>query len=130
MQSEQLDELERLLAKATPSPWRHRQTTSWPTGDVVADRVSGPEGVGVVEDVGCENDAMLIATLRNAAPSLIQSARNEARMREALEPFAACCQQIADDESDEEWAKFRLLIKDYRRARAALNPEQEVSDAE
>lgn len=39
---------------------------------------------------------------------------------EALEPFAKCCEQIADDEVDEEWAKFRLLIKDYRRARAAL----------
>jgi hypothetical protein len=30
---------------------------------------------------------------------------------------------IADDESDEEWAKFRLLVKDYRRARAALEPD-------
>lgn len=40
--------------------------------------------------------------------------------REALQPFADCCDQIADDEDDEEWAKFRLLIKDYRRARKAL----------
>lgn len=40
---------------------------------------------------------------------------------EALTPFADCCDQIADDESDEEWAKFRLLIKDYRRARAAIH---------
>ena len=39
---------------------------------------------------------------------------------EALEPFAKCCEQIADDEDDEEWAKFRLLIKDYRRARTLL----------
>jgi hypothetical protein len=39
---------------------------------------------------------------------------------EAIRPFADCCDQISDDEDDEEWAKFRLLIKDYRRARAFL----------
>ena len=52
------------------------------------------------------------------------------RLREALKPFADCCDQIAEDESDEEWAKFRLLIGDYRRARAALasTPEGRVSD--
>lgn len=47
-------------------------------------------------------------------------ARSDDRLREALAPFAACVDQIADDEDDEEWAKFRLLIKDYRRARTAL----------
>jgi hypothetical protein len=46
-------------------------------------------------------------------------AENEA-LREALEPFAACMEYINDDEDGEEWAKFRLLIKDYRRARTAL----------
>lgn len=44
------------------------------------------------------------------------------RLRSALKPFADCCEQIAADESDEEWAKFRLLIKDYRAARAAIDP--------
>lgn len=43
-----------------------------------------------------------------------------AEARGALEPFANCCEHITDDEDDEEWAKFRLLIKDYRRAKAAL----------
>jgi hypothetical protein len=42
------------------------------------------------------------------------------RLREALEPFAECCDQIADTEDGEEWAKFRLLIKHYRAARRAL----------
>ncbi|MCH2239315.1 MAG: hypothetical protein MK060_15655 [Blastomonas sp.] len=42
------------------------------------------------------------------------------RLRAALKPFADCCDQIADDEDDEEWAKFRLLIKDYRAARNAF----------
>lgn len=40
---------------------------------------------------------------------------------EALSPFAECCDQIDRKEDDEEWAKFRLLIKDYRRARDALS---------
>lgn len=46
-------------------------------------------------------------------------AENE-RLREALRPFSDCCDQIGDDESDAEWAKFRLLISDFRRARQAL----------
>lgn len=43
-----------------------------------------------------------------------------AAAEKALQPFAACCDHIRDDEDDEEWAKFRLLVKDYRRARAAV----------
>lgn len=35
----------------------------------------------------------------------------------ALKPFADCCTQHIDPtEDDEEWAKFRLLIKNYRAA--------------
>ena len=40
---------------------------------------------------------------------------------EALKPFADCMEYIADDEDDDEWAKFRLEIKDYRRARRILD---------
>jgi len=40
--------------------------------------------------------------------------------REALEPFAKCAADwIPDDEDEEEWAKFRLLVKDFHRARSA-----------
>ena len=42
------------------------------------------------------------------------------RLAEAMEPFAKCCEQISSDEDDEEWAKFRLLIKHYRFAAQAL----------
>jgi hypothetical protein len=54
-------------------------------------------------------------------------------LSEALRPFADCVDQIADDEDDEEWAKFRLLIKDYRRAAralAALSSPTDPRDAE
>ncbi len=43
------------------------------------------------------------------------------RLAAALQPFAECCEHIADDEDPEEWAKFRLLVKHYRAARAALD---------
>lgn len=46
--------------------------------------------------------------------------RELAAAKEALRPFADCCEYIDDAEDGEEWAKFRLLIKDYRAARAAL----------
>jgi len=49
-------------------------------------------------------------------------AEKMARMREALKPFADCVDHIDKSESDDEWAKFRLTIRDYRRAYAALNP--------
>lgn len=55
-----------------------------------------------------------------AAFRLAHSAPPSQDIAEALKPFADCCAQIADDEDDEEWAKFRLLIKDYRRAAAFL----------
>lgn len=45
----------------------------------------------------------------------------------ALEPFAKCARELdgspedgIDPADDDEWAKFRLLVSDYRRARAAL----------
>lgn len=59
-----------------------------------------------------------------------ERSRQEERVRvleEALRPFAKCADEIDYDDrerevptSDEEWAKFRLLVGDYRRARAAL----------
>lgn len=41
--------------------------------------------------------------------------------RDCLKVFADCADQIDDSEDDEEWAKFRLLVKDYRRARDLVN---------
>lgn len=49
-------------------------------------------------------------------------------LREALRPFAECAAQIDPDEDDEEWAKFRLLIKDYRAAAAAFAASPKPTD--
>lgn len=59
------------------------------------------------------NPDEILSTLRT-----MQAKLDEAEL--ALEPFANCVEQIAADESDEEWAKFRLLVSDYRRAASAL----------
>lgn len=65
---------------------------------------------------GAMNHAIL-----NAAARGYQAAEDRiTALEKALEPFAACCEYIRDDEDDEEWAKFRLLIKDYRAAHKAL----------
>lgn len=50
-----------------------------------------------------------------------------AALVEALQPFASCADELDYDTKetgreypDDEWAKFRLLVSDYRRARATL----------
>lgn len=62
----------------------------------------------------------MASTCRQAATALAAQAEEIERLRGALKPFADCCDQIDDSEDDEEWAKFRLLIKDYRAAKSAL----------
>lgn len=40
-------------------------------------------------------------------------------MRSAMKPFVDCADQIDADEDGGEWAKFRLLVKDFRAVRKA-----------
>lgn len=56
---------------------------------------------------------------------LDELANRVAELVEALEPFATCADELDGTEftpraPEGEWAKFRLLTDDYRRARAAL----------
>jgi len=60
-----------------------------------------------------------------AATTITAQAAAIARLEGALRPFADCCEELDGSEwtpraDDEEWAKFRLLVKHYRAARAAL----------
>ncbi len=48
---------------------------------------------------------------------------------DALRPFAECVEQINAEESDEEWAKFRLLIGGYRSAAKALTALDALKEA-
>lgn len=57
-----------------------------------------------------------------------QLAQAEADKAEMMEAFAKCCEDwIAGYEDDEDGAKFRLLIKDYRRAFATLAKHRKAS---
>ncbi|WP_324694553.1 hypothetical protein [Novosphingobium sp. RL4] len=81
---------------------------------------------GMAWDVIGMANAELVAHLRNLVPAILAMAEENKRLREALEPFAECCDQIADTEDDGEWAKFRLLVRNYRTARRALGKEPEA----
>lgn len=61
-------------------------------------------------------------TIRNLAKAAIEASHAQyvPELVEALQPFANCCEEIGKEESSQEWAKFRLLIGDYRRAHQAL----------
>lgn len=59
--------------------------------------------------------------------TLLEEESEKAKLVEALEPFAACADELdgypadgVEPSDDNEWASFRLLVSDYRRARAAL----------
>lgn len=46
----------------------------------------------------------------------------------AAMPFGKCVEQISEDEPNDEWAKFRLLVGDYRRLAEALNLTVDQTD--
>ncbi len=130
------------LYAITVEQWNHRPSPT--TGGAgLADEIEVaieafhdalPRGQGETGDGGVAGKAMcqmfydnadaILSALRQPAP------RADDALREALKPFADCCEWIDDSESDEEWAKFRLLIGDYRRARAALAASEEPKRAE
>jgi len=101
-----LDELGVLLEKATPGPWVPRYTESHGRRYGLRDVALGYEdhmlcikgsggAMSYTETVfsfpGSTDDeanAALIAALRNEAPRLLAAARENERMREALEDFA------------------------------------------
>lgn len=83
-----LDELERLLEKATPGPWvepKYRE------GDDNGPYLATPSGKHIGRFDYADNnlaDKRLIAALRNEAPKLIAAAREVERMREIVERVA------------------------------------------
>ena len=100
---------------------RHREAAAGVTRLRAAGlRMSGKQISAIMKTIergGADDDPLVQAFARFEQDhlTLIEGAV------EALEPFAACMEYIASDEDDEEWAKFRLLVKDYRRADAILS---------
>jgi len=94
-----LDELEALLEKATPGPWLVHGPSAAPSGvptqwqhyyEIRVDdgskdgwpyRIAGT----LINAAQSAHDYALIAALRNEAPRLLAAARENERMREALE---------------------------------------------
>ena len=62
-------------------------------------------------------DLQQVIDLALEANPMSSRALDTTMLKAALEPFATCCEQISVDEVDEEWAKFRLLVGDYRRVK-------------
>jgi hypothetical protein len=104
------------MTARTAGPWAH-------FGDGVVRSLGGDGilcnpplklGSGWREDAWADDladeETLANATALAALPDLL----------EALRPFAECCDQISDEESPEEWAKFRLLVSHYRAARDAV----------
>jgi hypothetical protein len=136
--------LGKLIERAEPLPWCWEQCgdkCDAPVVGVAFDRddhpIAGelrvgenddPDGVvryNIASDIGHGVDgrspsanAELIVEAVNALPRLLAAL---AKARAALKPFADCCDQIDAAESDDEWAKFRLLVKDYRHAREVVD---------
>lgn len=65
-------------------------------------------------------EAILLNGEKAIRVALEKQAEMIGRLRAALQPFADCCEYIKKSEDDDEWAKFRLVIKNYRDAREAL----------
>lgn len=101
----QSDIVERLLAM-----YSHR-------GDGIPTQYVNPDGPKAVTEITALRER--VAKLEGEVSIL----------KQALHPFAKCCEEwIEDSEDDEEWAKFRLLIGDYRRAFNALSDSPPATD--
>ena len=119
------DELERLMREATPGPWKL-------DGDKASPDISGPAGWAVALGECSQNcgyihwnnlaDADLIVAAVNALPELLAERAENARLREALQPFI---RSEDDFKGAPDNAPYGVYVKigDLRRARAALNQE-------
>lgn len=77
--------------------------------------------------IGLETHASLQSWVNGAGKQISALEANLQTALEALEPFAKCAAEwIPPEDDDEEWAKFRLLVKDYRRAHAAFTMLQKA----
>lgn len=82
------------------------------------------EILGGLTEICIEEIDEILAALHSTSEGRVE------QMREALKPFADCCEFIDENEDDDEWAKFRLVIKNYRDARDALRPTSPTSVGE
>ena len=75
--------------------------------------------------LGCTVDSLLGENTYREAQEIQKLREENERLKVAIKPFADCADELDGNEyrpapPDEEWAKFRLVVSDYRKARAAL----------
>lgn len=78
------------------------------------DRLDAEGGDYLMDTSDCIN-----VIRENAAALALPAPVVEGKLEQALLVFAACARDLGPDVPDDEWAKFRLLASDYRRAHAA-----------
>lgn len=123
------DELRKMLADATPGPWRPGRGPFFRgESDRLTCRVYTECPATEMESYGtlCVENARLIAAVPDLAAEVI-------RLRKALEPFAKVAEHdIGYDEADTDVFRPmklfnrapRIRVGDLRRARAALNHKE------
>ena len=62
-------------------------------------------------------------TIGDFSEWIISKVNRVTELEAALKPFADCAEQIDPHEDGDEWAKFRLLVANYRVAASALKTE-------
>ena len=117
------DELERLMREASPQPWYYP--------DDGGHLIYGQRGLSGVAGVfpGSRADpkpsranAALIVAAVNALPELLAERAENARLREALQPFIRSEDDFKGAPDNAPYGVY-VKIRDLRRARAALNQE-------
>jgi predicted Zn-ribbon and HTH transcriptional regulator len=113
-----------LTFSPNPAAWNTRVSRTPPVDQDEVERLCAKLHVDAA--MLTMRDGMPVATVdriveaANLIKRLASIGSGAGDVREALRPFAECVSQIKATEDDEEWAKFRLLVKDYRRAARAL----------
>lgn len=119
MTREQIEAIERLLAKATPGPWWAQR--EYDGGRTVCNMRHQTETVCINKATHVEgnpwdkhwDNANLIQELRNNAAALIAAAREALELREALEFLASEGVILYEDNDGEYCCSVRLGAQDY-----------------
>lgn len=126
-----IDEIERLLERATPGPWRGERGDMLDCVAVVADDPAAdyPRIASVVQ----HDDVELIVALRNHGDALVAAARERDRLRAALvtarDAIAAQAQDAFGEARDAEGMTWPIRDELVHRLTAALRGK-EGSDGE
>lgn len=144
---ELIETLERLEKEATPGPWTAKRIDYEVYGVDVSFEIRATRKNPVLQTIMVERyevaavhadwaNCQLVAAMRNHLPAILSALKENERLREALEPFAAACAK-ADLHADEVKRAGMGTVSDsatpgwgiryghLKAARAALQPQGE-----